>query len=184
MLAGALDAVEQFYAGKPDEAIRQTVIATSLVLWLDRNMHVIANVLAASIVEQVRARRRTPVENLLAPLLDAGRYVESARAARNGTPNPTDADQERFADAQARLDEGDYPTGEAGRAQEAEDKRFTDWYDQAVNGAAHDEFERQARRGRVPQPLPRTRRRYPDRMGRQRRGNARRGPHRLLGRAG
>lgn len=55
----------------------------------------------------------------------------------------TAANQQKFADAQARLDEGDYPPGEPGHALRREDQRFTDWYDQAVNAASWDELERQ-----------------------------------------
>lgn len=55
----------------------------------------------------------------------------------------TQANQQRFGDAQARLDFDDYPPGEAGRRQRAEDERFADWYDQAVNAASQEEFERQ-----------------------------------------
>lgn len=66
----------------------------------------------------------------------------------------TEANQQRFADAQARLDEGDYPPGDAGRAQQAEDQRFADWYDQAVNAAAQDEFERQSERDEFDRLFP------------------------------
>lgn len=55
----------------------------------------------------------------------------------------TEANQQKFGDAQARLDEGDYPAGPAGNRQRVEDERFADWYDQAVNQCAQDEFERQ-----------------------------------------
>ncbi len=48
-----------------------------------------------------------------------------------------------FANAQARLDEGDYPDGEAGRAMMLADEALTDRYDALVLGPAQDEFERQ-----------------------------------------
>jgi hypothetical protein len=68
----------------------------------------------------------------------------------------TASNQQRFADAQARLDEGDYPPGDAGDNLRREDQRFADWYDQAVNAAGWDEFERQGDedefRRRYPEP--------------------------------
>jgi hypothetical protein len=186
LLDGAVGAVAQFYEGRPNETIRQASVATSLVLWLDRDPHMLASVLASAVVRLVRQRRRTPVENLLAPLLDAGEggaaarnaatseprdeiaerlaailaacthrpvttqpaHVETPasdpRAARNGAPNPTDADQERFADAQARLDDDDYPAGPGGAAQRRADTQFTDWYDQAVLSANDDKYAQEA----------------------------------------
>jgi hypothetical protein len=64
----------------------------------------------------------------------------------------TEANQQRFADAHARLDDlevhpdGTITTygveGEYAQPQRREDERFTDWYDQAVLAAAQDEFER------------------------------------------
>jgi hypothetical protein len=93
MLAGALDAVEQFYAGEPDEAIREVVIATSLVLWLDRNVHVLADLLATSIAEQVRARRRSLIDRVLdaAGTLD-DRRLATDRAERDQPSTESGAD--------------------------------------------------------------------------------------------
>jgi hypothetical protein len=69
----------------------------------------------------------------------------------------TEANQQRFADAQARLDEGDYPPSEAGDAQRKADELFTTWYDANVLGAAQDEFERQGEeedfRRHYPEPV-------------------------------
>jgi hypothetical protein len=81
----------------------------------------------------------------------------------------TEDNQQRFADAQARLDEGDYPPGEAGEAQRAEDKRFADWYDANVNAAAQDEHERQGEeeefRRHFPEPVDGSRFEWEDREG-------------------
>jgi hypothetical protein len=81
----------------------------------------------------------------------------------------TEANQQRFADAQARLDEGDYPPGEAGDAQRKADELFTTWYDANVNGAAQDEHERQGEEEefnrRFPEPVDGSRFEWEDRDG-------------------
>jgi hypothetical protein len=69
----------------------------------------------------------------------------------------TEDNQRRFADAQARLDEGGYSPGEAGDAQRKADELFTTWYDANVNAAAQDEHERQGEeeefRRHFPEPV-------------------------------
>lgn len=62
--------------------------------------------------------------------------------------------QQAFADAQARLDEGDYPPGEAGREQERADEELTDRYDRLVLQPAQDEFERQRDEDKFNQHYP------------------------------
>lgn len=81
----------------------------------------------------------------------------------------TEANQQKFADAQARLDFDDYPPGEPGRKKRAEDERFTTWYDQAVLSASQDEFERQCEadefNARWPEPADGARIEWEDRDG-------------------
>jgi hypothetical protein len=55
----------------------------------------------------------------------------------------TETNQQRFAAAQTRLDDGLHPPGPVGDTQRRKDEKFTDWYDQAVLASAQDEFERQ-----------------------------------------
>lgn len=65
-------------------------------------------------------------------------------AATDWRVHATPEAEQAFADAQSRLDEGDYPDGEAGQVLRQCDEALTDRYDRLVLQAAQEEFARKA----------------------------------------
>jgi hypothetical protein len=75
-------------------------------------------------------------------------------AAVDWRQHATPEAQQAFADAQARLDEGDYPPGEEGASKRWRDEVLTERYDRLVLGPAHYEHLRQCDEAEFAQHFP------------------------------